>query len=39
MKKEIRHNYDDVLNVLLKDPEVLNLLVNKVREVGLQDKI
>jgi len=38
-EKEIRHDYDDVLSVLLKDPDVLSILANKVKEMGLQDKI
>lgn len=38
-EKEIRHNYDDIMNVLVKDPEFLNMLLNKVKEMGLRDKI
>jgi integrase len=38
-EKEIRHDYDDVLNVLVKDPEFLSMLLNKVKETGLQDKL
>lgn len=36
---EIRKNSDELMNVLMKDPEFLNLFVNKVKELGLGDKL
>ena len=36
---EIRKNSDEMMNVLMKDPEFLNLFVNKIKELGLGDKL
>ena len=37
-EKDIRKNSDEMMNVLMKDPEFLNLFVNKIKELGLGDK-
>ena len=32
-EKDILKNSDDLMNVLMKDPEFLNLFVNKIRKI------
>jgi len=36
---DIRKNSDELMNVLMKDPEFLNLFASKVKELGLGDKL
>ena len=38
-EKEIRKNSDDVLNTLMRDPEFVAVFVNKVKELGLAEKM
>jgi integrase/recombinase XerD len=38
-EKEMRNNTDSLMNILMKDPDFLNMFVNKVKELGLSEKI
>ena len=38
-EKEIRNNSDELMNVLMKDKEFINLFVNKIKEIGLTNKL